>query len=97
MSDMNTHDTPLQQAAKAVGATAKQRTLSTEFQARVRALSERARKVGSSLTQVCREGAVSRATPDRWLIETPKTIELFDRLEAIVARKEAEAANREPD
>lgn len=90
-------NTPLQQAAQAVGATAKQRTLSVEFQARVRALSDRARKVGSNLTQLCKEAQVSRATPDRWLIETPKTIELFDRLEALVAKLEEAERNREPD
>lgn len=56
-----------------------------------------AKKEGLTLTSICRDTGVSRATPDRWRKEVPKTVELLARMQGIVAAKrvqnQKEAAN----
>lgn len=52
-------------------------------------LERRARAVGLTLTDMCRETQISRATPDRWRKSLPKTIQNVCELEAVV--KDAEA------
>ena len=56
------------------------------FRARLKAIEEDARKVGINMTVVCAEAGISRATPDRWNRDVPKTIEIVDAMEQIVEK-----------
>lgn len=60
-----------------------------EFKKRVDAIETRAKAVGLNFTSICKEAGISRATPDRWKKQTPKTIEIVTTMEGIVARHEA--------
>lgn len=51
-------------------------------------LEQRAHAVGLTLTDLCRESGVSRATPDRWRKSLPKTIQNVCDLEAVVKKAE---------
>lgn len=51
-------------------------------------LERRAHAVGMTLTDLCRDSGVSRATPDRWRKSLPKTIQNVCDLEAIVKKAE---------
>jgi hypothetical protein len=51
-------------------------------------LEHRAHAVGMTLTDLCRDSGVSRATPDRWRKSLPKTIQNVCDLEAIVKKAE---------
>lgn len=62
------------------------------FKDRLEALEARAKAVGLNFTSVCKQAEISRATPDRWRKETPKTVRLLTRMEEIVAEREAEVA-----
>lgn len=61
-------------------------TFAQVFRERLQQIEEDARKVGINMTVVCREAGVGRATPDRWHRETPQTIKLIDRMEAVIER-----------
>lgn len=63
------------------------------FKDRVSALEARAHAVGLNFTSICKQAEISRATPDRWRKETPKTVKLLAEMEKIVADKEAEVAS----
>lgn len=67
------------------------------FNDRVDQLEARAKRVGLTLTSICRETGVSRATPDRWRKQTPKTVQLLAEMEDIVSAKEAEVQHVEID
>ncbi|NCE85273.1 hypothetical protein [Pseudomonas sp. Q1] len=60
-------------------------------------MERRAHAVGLTLTDLCRESKVARATPDRWRKSLPKTIQNVCDLEAIVknAEQTAKAAEAE--
>jgi|GEM_PF-2840361 len=45
----------------------------------------RAERIGSNLTDVCREANISRATPNRWRREIPNTLEALVKMEEYVA------------
>lgn len=62
------------------------------FEDRVRKLEADAHQAGISLTELCRMAKVSRATPDRWRREVPKTITLVEKLEAALKLRLAERA-----
>jgi hypothetical protein len=62
------------------------------FLQRIDDLEARAKKVGMNFTSICHEAGASRATPDRWRRDTPKTIKLLARMEEIVAEREEECA-----
>lgn len=62
-------------------------TFEAVFRSRISKIEEDARKVGLNFTSICKEAGVSRATPDRWKRGTPRTIEIVDQMEKIVARK----------
>ena len=49
-------------------------------------------KVGETLTSICRTTGISRATPDRWRKEIPKTILLMAEMQGIVVAKRAALA-----
>lgn len=64
------------------------------FIQRLDSIIQRGEQVGMTLTHICRETGIARATPDRWRKEAPKTIALLDKMEAAVAA--AEAGRHEP-
>ena len=59
------------------------------FRQRIEKIETDARAVGLNLTSVCKEAGISRATPDRWKRSTPKTVEIVQKMEEIVARHRA--------
>lgn len=78
----------------ATAITPKKPTFTDDFRARIDALETKAHKVGLNLTEVCRQAGVSRATPDRWRRETPKTIALVTSMEEIVEKAAAKLARK---
>jgi hypothetical protein len=56
------------------------------------ALESRAKAVGITMTHICRDCGISRATPDRWRNAVPRTIEIIDQMEEVVRKAEEAAA-----
>lgn len=56
-----------------------------------------AKEVGLTLTSICRDTGVSRATPDRWRKQTPKTIELLGQMQDLVTAKRESNAKEAAD
>lgn len=54
-------------------------------------IERRARAIGSTITHLCRDSGVARATPDRWRKETPNTVSRMDALEEALVKAEREA------
>lgn len=69
-------------------------TFAQEFAARVRRIEQRAKAVGLTWTSLCAAGGIARATPDRWLRSTPKTVQLVDEFESMIREAEAEAVRQ---
>lgn len=67
------------------------------FQETLNELEAEAKALGMSFTSICRDTGVSRATPDRWRKEPPKTIEIVTRMQGLVAAKRAQIAREEAD
>ena len=67
------------------------KTFEQVFIERLNSVEARAKKLGMTITHVCRESGVARATPDRWRANTPNTIALIDKMEAVVAAHEKAA------
>lgn len=63
------------------------------FNERVDDIIARGEKVGLTVTHICRETGIARATPDRWRKECPKTIKLVDKMDEVVSAAE-QAAKR---
>jgi len=63
-----------------------EKSFEKEFHARLLAVKNKARELGTSLTAVCQEAGVARATPDRCAIRAPKSVQLIDKLEAALDR-----------
>lgn len=63
-------------------------SFSREFNDRLNAIEERGKACSLTLTHICRESGVARATPDRWRAEVPLTVRLIDKMEAVVAERE---------
>ena len=61
-------------------------TFEAVFCSRVAKIEADARAVGLNFTTICKEAGISRATPDRWKRGTPRTIEIVDQMEKIVAK-----------
>ena len=59
------------------------------FQARMADIERRLYQAGSTVTEICANVGVARATPVRWKRRLPKTIQLVDQLEAEVEKIEA--------
>lgn len=57
------------------------------FQEALDKLEVDAKAVGLTLTSICRDTGVSRATPDRWRKEPPKTVELLKKMQEVVEAK----------
>ncbi len=66
-------------------------TLTEIFNARLSNFEKRAKAVNSSVTEVCRNTGIARATYERWGFRPPGSVTKFDQLEAELARLEAEA------
>lgn len=66
-------------------------TFEEEFNRRLNDIIKRGEVHGLTLTHICREAGVARATPDRWRAKPPLSITLVDKMEAIVAAAEKKA------
>lgn len=62
------------------------------FRDKLDAIEGRAKACGLTLTDLCRESGIARATPDRWRKRPPKSIQLVDKLEDVVIRAEKNRA-----
>lgn len=81
--------------AKEAEAVATDLQFSKVFSARLDNIERRALQLGTSLTAICKGIGISRATPDRWRRQIPRTIEIVDAMEKWTeeyASKKARAA-----
>ncbi len=62
------------------------------FHHRINQIEARAQAAGITLTHVCRDSGIARATPDRWRKKVPLTVELIDKMEAVVVEAEQRQA-----
>lgn len=62
------------------------------FNAEMASLKSRAAAVGLSINELCKRAGLARATPDRWSRRTPNTVALVTKMQAEVAKAEAEKA-----
>ena len=67
-------------------------TFAEELRARISRIETEAKAKGLNWTTICQQAGVSRATPDRWKRKPPKTIEIVNRIESIVAEAPQQAA-----
>lgn len=72
--------------------TSKPGSFGEAFYNRLDALEARGKACGLTLTHICRDSGVARATPDRWRANLPKTVQLIDQMEAVVAKAEKSQA-----
>lgn len=56
------------------------------FRERLENIDKSAQAAGINMTVVCKEAGVSRATPDRWKRNLPKTVEIVDMMESVVEK-----------
>lgn len=66
-------------------------TFEEEFNRRLSDIVKRGEAQGLTLTHICREAGVARATPDRWRAKAPLSVTLVDKMEAVVAAAEKSA------
>lgn len=66
-------------------------TFHAEFIARLNDIEARAKACGVTLTHLCRDKEISRATPERWRLQPPKTIDAIDQLEDALRAYESAA------
>lgn len=67
-------------------------TFEGEFKRRINDIKQRAKAAGTSMTALCQETGIARATPDRWVLRAPKTIRLIDELEQALAKVERQTS-----
>lgn len=73
-------------------------TIDEEFKDALERLEKDAKDVGMTITSICRETGVSRATPDRWRRHPPKSIELLTKMQSIVeARRQQMQVENKPE
>jgi hypothetical protein len=72
------------------GAAMSQEKFGEVFRDRVTRIEDEAKRIGLNFTSICKEAGISRATPDRWRKESPKTIRLVEAMEKIIERHRAE-------
>lgn len=75
-------------ATKPVASVTPQIPIDKEWRLRVRAIPIRAAAVGLSMAEICRSTGLARATPDRWRVRAPKTIEAMAKIEALLTAAE---------
>lgn len=61
--------------------------ISAQFKDAVTRLEADAKKVGLTITAICRQTRVSRATPDRWKREAPTTVQLLAKMQGVVEER----------
>jgi hypothetical protein len=61
------------------------------FRERLKAIEAEATAAGLNWTTICNEAGISRATPDRWKKQTPKTVKLIETIEKVVEKHKADA------
>lgn len=66
---------------KEAGASPEAPPFSTVFLQRLDDMERRALHANSSLTAICKDIGISRATPDRWRRQIPRTVEILDQME----------------
>lgn len=54
-------------------------------------IERRGQEVGMTITHICRDSGVARATPDRWRVATPLSVTLIDKMAGVVAAAEKKA------
>lgn len=67
-------------------------TFYNQFIAELDEIERRAKNVGSSITDICREAGIARATPDRWRKKAPKSVDLIDKMRTAVKAAEEKAS-----
>lgn len=67
------------------------------FHQTIDTLEAEAKSAGLTLTSICRDLGVSRATPDRWRKKVPKTIELMTAMQKLVDDKREKDAREAAD
>lgn len=72
--------------------TMSKKTFTDQFKERLSNIENEAKTLGINWTVICKEAGLSRATPDRWKKHTPKTVQIVDRMEQILARHKETAA-----
>lgn len=77
---MYNHETS-RDMAKEAEAVATDSQFSQVFLTRIDNIERRALQLGTSLTAICKGVGISRATPDRWRRQIPRTIEIVDAME----------------
>jgi len=65
------------------------------FKDTLRKLEKDAQAAGTNLTELCRETGVSRASPDRWKKQTPKTVRNVALLQRAVEAKREDQGDGE--
>lgn len=70
----------------------KQGPMEASFQEQLGNIIKRGKELGLTVTDICRDSQVARATPERWRKRTPNSVLLLDKMEAVVAAAEAERA-----
>lgn len=66
-------------------------TFEQEFRSRLDNILERGKAVGLSVTAICKNTGIARATPDRWRKDAPLSVKLVDRMEEEVVKAEQAA------
>lgn len=69
-------------------------SLERDLTQRMLDLKRRSEACGSSLTGICRDTGVARATVERWADRAPQTIKIFDRLLERVQELERETVTK---
>lgn len=64
-------------------------SITAMFYAALDDVETQAQSRGMTITSVCRDLGIARATPDRWRAEVPKTIELLEKMQRYVAGYES--------
>jgi transposase-like protein len=70
-------------------------TFEQTFQQALDQVEKDAKEVGMTITSICRDLGISRATPDRWRKEPPKTVEILTKMQGIVAARREQIAREE--
>lgn len=70
------------------------KTLKQHFNDAVDLLERDARENGFNFTQICQRLGVSRATPNRWRIKAPMTVELVTAMQLELKKMIEEKKNR---
>lgn len=64
------------------------KTMEGAFLERLDSIESRANSIGETLTSICRQSGIARATPDRWRKNMPNSIRLLDKLESALVELE---------